>query len=150
LDNTPSLREAVRAGVFFFLGMFELLFCRDESPAHDRATNGTPSPESFINLSCDFGLISKSPFGLDLRIRHVSDRNPVRRGWSNLAGNEPEYRVSHFGNVSEPLKVEVIVGSIEAKEIGRYDGRGKSARCHLHDFGWARIFRRQLSRIRLE
>src|SRR5262249_40647259 len=143
------LREAVWP-LFFFAGTLEFLFCGDKSPAHDGATNCTPSYECFINLSCEFGLVSDRPFGHDLRIRHVPDRNPTRRACSHLVGNEPEYGVSHFGDVAESLKVEVIVGSVEAKQIGRNDGRGKSARRHLDDFGWTRISRRQLSRIRLE
>src|SRR5438132_1285655 len=105
--NHGALRVAAHRN--WRAAMVQLLFCGDESPANDRATNGTPSSESFINLRGQFGLVSKSPLGLDLRVRHVTDGNPARRAGSHFVGNQAEYGVSHFGNVAESLKVEVIV-----------------------------------------
>ena len=61
----------------------------DKRPAHDRAANGAPAAESFVDLGCYLGLLFESAFRLDLRIGDISHRKPTWEGGggSRLAGD---------------------------------------------------------------
>jgi len=85
---------------------------QDAAPARDCTTDRAPSPETFVDLSRDPGLIAQRAFGLDLRVRHVADGQPARRCISQFGGDQIEDSVTHLGNVPQPLQLEMIVGGI--------------------------------------
>src|SRR5437016_3366657 len=90
----------------------------DKCPAHDRAANGRPSPETLVNHCCVVSLVAQRLSGLvDLGIRYVAHGHPRRRLVPELGRNGAQNRIAHFAEVPESLQLERVLHVVKAEEV---------------------------------
>jgi len=120
----------------------------DQRPADDGAAHGAPAAIGLVDLRRRVRLVAQRALGLDLRIRDVAHRDPVRLEPRRAAGEQAQDGVTHLRHRTEVLELVAVVRGVEAEEVGRQHRRLLALR--HGDLGRPLVVGRQLRRVRLE